>query len=299
MSKTKRTKKDKQVSVSYFGYNITLRSDKRKGENAYLELIKLVRDIGYVQISPDKAITVKTYAETSTSENGTNYTIVYGRLIKFTLLEGDNWYNSKNRDVVKYTPPEGVYPNAFETDFVFIPYTHRFYLKISPKFASKSVFAFLLGAFSQVITADEIVNVSIIQSSDVIETILTSRELKALNVVVSYTNDDIGPDAQELIDGLLKEAHSGKTEIALKPDQSGNLNTDSKLVKGFLEVAKENGEATASIINLDGKKQTIVTANHPEKIKIVSTSQDNNKAELFKDTVKKYRNELRNEVEEK
>jgi hypothetical protein len=138
----------------------------------------------------------------------------------------------------------------------------------------------------------EQVTVTIIQSKDVIEEIISSDRIQRLIVTVSYTNDDIGDAAQELMDSLLKEGKIGQIVATLKPDQNGNLATNSKIVRGLLEMAKDNGEAEATIVNDAGKKEKIVTSNYPEKFNVTSESEDSIKVALFQNMMKEHRSEI-------
>lgn len=282
------------IKTNYFGFNITLRSNERNGTLAYTELINALANISFVRIFSDKAMTLRNKFVTKGVIDGIENDFIYGNLVKFTLLEGDHWYNSQNKDVENFNPPVNVYPNAFETDYVFIPAAHRFFIKISSKISVKSTQLFLTEGLKQASSTTEQVNVTVIQSHDVIDRIINSEGLQSLQVVVSYTNDDLGDEAQQVIDDLLKDSNTGEAELNLKPDQTGALKTDSKLVRGFLELAKENGNATARIIKQDGTKEKIVTSNHPEKIAVESANEDESKRALFNQTMNEYRNGNRN-----
>jgi hypothetical protein len=292
MSKQKR----KLKRFRFFGFNVKLYSLERKGESIYAELIQnIFRQDILVSIGAERAMTLRTQFTASATNQDLRHQIFYGKLLRFTLLEGNNWYSKTKHDFINYEVPLDAFPNAFETDYIFIPAVHRFFIKISSKINANITREFLEKAFSRVALSNEQVTVNVIQSKDIIDQIISSDDLRSLKVNVSYTNDDIGDEAQELIDKLLKDGQIGEAEASFRPDQNGNLSTKSSLIRGLLEIAKDNGRAEATIINENGKRQKIKTTNYPEKINIDSESEESIKIALFEKMMKEHRDDVKTE----
>ncbi len=290
MNKNNNKKKVKIINSNFFGVNIRLKSKNRKGDSAYIEIINKIAELGYEKISVDKAITIRTLFKKTGIFKGGSHVFFHGKITKFTFLDGGNWLNLKNKDLQTYDPPINLYPNASDTDFVFIPSAHRFFIRINNKISLISLMKFLSAALNTVVFSDEIFEVTMIQSQDIIDEIISSKKLKRLQVNISYTNDDLGDIAEIDIDELLRSAHVGNLDMILKPDQHEFLDTKSNFLKGVLKIAKDNGTAEASIENIDGKTFKINTNEHPERFQIVSEKEEDIPLNIFKSVMDKYRN---------
>lgn len=288
----KAPKKAKEKTFQYYGLNIKLQSDERKGEDVYYSLLKSIFDQDlHEKIGAERAMTFKTQFTSNFLFKERRHKVLHGQLVRYTILDEDHWYNTKTKEFEKYDTPDDIFPNGFETHYIFIPAAHRFYFAVNQKVSIVSVETFITKALKKIIGVREEIRVNLIQSNDTFDEIIFAKQLKSLRVSVSYTNDDIGKEAMELMDNFLKDAQIGEAEAVFKPDQHGNLNTDSAMVRGFLEVAKENGEAEATIVKEDGKQKKIVTKNYPEKRPVIVTDTDDVNNKLFNDVMKEYRDE--------
>lgn len=286
----KAQKKEKAKTYFYYGFNITLQSNNRHGEDAYYELIKSIYDKDISpRIAADKAMALKTQTLESYTFEHKKHKVLHGQLIRYTISDKKHWYNKQTKQIEEFNVPDNMFPNGYEASYVFIPMAHRFYVAVTTKVSSVSVEYFLNKALNDVIGAREEIKVNLIQSTDTFEEIISSNKIKNLTVTVSYTNDDIGIDSMELMDKYLKESQVGEMEANFKPDQNGNLKTDSGMVRGFLELAKENGEAEATIVKDDGKLKKILTHNYPEKRPVTAKPTDDVVNILFTDIAKEYR----------
>ena len=277
---------------SYYGFNIKVFSNERKGTAMYEQIINdlFKKDIVAI-VAGEKAVTLRTQFSTEVPLKNEKTTFFYGKITRYTTLDGKNWYDKVKKDFVNYEVPLAIFPNAFETDYIFIPAAHRFFIRVSQKVSISAVERYLTQAIPEVITAKESFTVSVIQSQDVIDKIINAKELNSLKVEISYTNDDVGPEAQELIDKLLKGSNVGKFSATFNPDQTGVLDTNADFVRGVLELAKENGIAEASIRNDNGKKVKVKTSSYPEKITTKSPQEDVSMIDLLIRTMAVYRNE--------
>lgn len=282
----------KLKEFKYFGFNIKIQPNERNNNSVYKQVIKdlFTKDI-IAQVGGEKAVTLRTQFSTEIPLKSKTETVYYGKITRYTTLDGKNWYDKTKKDFVNFEIPLDLFPNGFETDYVFIPAAHRFYIRVNAKVGVNAVQKYLLLALPQVLQSPETFTVNIIQSQDVIEKILQSKELDSLKVALTYTNDDIGDEAQQLMDDLLKDGNIGEFIGAFKPDNTGNLNTNSQFIRGVLELAKENGVAEAVIRDDNGRKQKIITDVYPEKIVIKSEEDQTSIIDLCISILKNYRNE--------
>lgn len=296
-NKTKKEQKTKSKKVNFNGINVKLQSNINKGEEAYFTIFqKLYGQDIIAKISNEKAMVLSTQFIQEQTINGRFYRILYGSITKFTTIDSDKWYNRKQRSTVDYSIPEEVYPNSVSSEYIFIPEAHRFFIKKSQHISLSAAIEFLEGALEQVIDKGENVKVHLMQSKDVIERIIQSDHIRYLDISVSYTNDDIGDKAQEFMDDLLKGGNIGSADFKLRPDATDELNPKNVMVRGLIEVAKDNGSVTAGIIE-NGKREKIETKDHPE---VISVSQKDNdeksmRMELLEKILKQYRDGKNND----
>lgn len=285
-------------TYTFYGFNVKyLASDS--SADRYLEIFRTIfNDRIGIPVSQERVIALKTQFTGSTN-NGT-VRMLWGQIIRFTSIEGFNWYHSLDRTIINYEIPPNVNPNPFEGFYVFIPEIHRFFVGVSFNISPNSIKAFLSKAVSQVVSRNafgDLVIVEIIQSQDVIDRILQADRVTRLEVDISYTNDDVGDEAQDFLDNLLKDGKVGRMKAIFNPDESNALNTGNNLVRGAVELAKENGKVTASVVT-GGKRQTIRTENYPEKIRVESLTEEGLKTALAQQMFSKYREKQTGESNE-
>lgn len=270
MAKTDKTEKlIKETYKQFYGFNIKIQSTTNKNSAEYLRLINSVFDKALIiDIGGEKAMLFKTSNKTEISIGTEKYQCVYGQLVRYTILDDENWYDEKTKTFVSFPTPDSIHPNGYETEYYFIPSLHKFFISYSIKVSHVATKNFLSKALFKVKKEGDNITVDLIQSSGTFEQIINSKEINKLEIKVSYTNDDIGSVAQEAMDALLKDAQIGYADIILNPDANKSLNAESTMVKGLLELAQENGSAIATVTNELGKKVRIKTYQHPEKILI-------------------------------
>lgn len=289
----KKTKeKVKSKSVRYYGLNITLQSKERKGKEVYAELLrKIYEDRSVYSVGHDIMMLLRNQFSTQFTYDHRKRDVLYGKILRFNAIK--NWYNRKEQLYSSYEAPQDLVPNAFETDYIFIPDAHKFLIRYNNKTNVYQVKTFLEKALRDVTVSTEIVHVSIMTSNDIIETIMDAKTILNLSIAVSYTNDEIGNEAKELMDDLLKDAHAGQAELNFKPDAAGSLDPKSKLIGGLLAVAKNNGNAEATILNANGRRKTIRTEQYPAKINVkvieTETKKEDEKEVVFNQIMNDYK----------
>lgn len=296
MSKATKPKKEKTISTQFYGVNIKLLSKNRKGPDMYEDLFRQIFHNNTVaNVGADKAMMFLSMNVLEREMEGQSFKQIWGNMVKFTVLESDDWLDLRNKEVVKYEIPKDYFPGSVQAEYLFIPYAHRFYFRTNSKISIPNVINYFTKVLNELAGEDETVSVTAIASHDAIQKIIDSDKVVRLKIDVTYTNDDLGSEALEEMDGLLKESGVGKTSIDMVPiNKEQGLATQGTFVSGLLELARENGEAEATIKNEEGKSEKVITKNHPARELIISKLTENPVYKLFEKVVaKRYRNAQR------
>lgn len=236
----------------------------------------------YVRIFNDAFLSKKHYKSSSSKhcifrvlyfepdKNAPNY--LYGTFAQFTYIHNERWFNVENLDFEKeFSVPNGLFPDAKFTDFVFVPKAHRFAYRVDANFKTNPypVKRFLEGVLTDVCKSDEYVDIDVETDKSSIERILSARIVKHLRIELNYSNQDIGDDIYEFVDNDIRSSNSSKviTEAYQKPNESININ-ESKILKGSILSSVSNGETEAKIIGENGKVEKIKTTDFPRKEKV-------------------------------
>jgi len=208
-------------------------------------------------------------------------TVFYGIITKYVTLNDIKFYDTITGNLLEHPIPDNVEGRVNDYEFLFFPNYHRFaFIRIGKlneeidrtgaplqKFREIVKIAFDNGLepLSKTI-------VEIVQEDFFFEKIF-ENDLLSLDVRVSYTNDEANLEAKKLMHDLLEDGQIGNFFARLKPDNSGVINTEAKLPKGLLDLAKENGEVKARIIE-DNKEVTIKSKDFPKTVPIQVEFQD-------------------------
>lgn len=247
--------------------NIKLLSNKRKGKDAYKDILyKIHENKISVPVRGGKHAIIRTLFSDVFSLKGDNIDVYYGKFSKYTVIDGKDWINIDTMDVESDVEiPANKFPNLVETDYIFIPEAHRFIIVNISGVNINAVNEFFTEALKQVIDFDEDYEIVIEQSEDIFDEIKRAEIVTKLFIRISYTNADAGNDAFEFIDKQIKQSQIGKLSMDISPDHEKNIQTDTTLISGALDVAKSNGYAVAKVEN-NGIKKKIETKKHPKTI---------------------------------
>ena len=194
-----------------------------------------------------------------------NIEVLYGKISKYVIIDGDDWINLSNMEVENVDLPANIFPNLKETSYFFIPCAHRFAFVKDQGISANSVHKFLSNAVNMVIGADEQSEVIIEQSEDIFERIINAESIKKLLINISYSNADTGDEAYEFMDNQIRESEMRRLKLEATPNQNGDIKTSSLLIKGALKVAQSNGYAQATIME-NNTRIKIDTKTHPRII---------------------------------
>ncbi|UHG93404.1 DUF4747 family protein [Spirosoma oryzicola] len=283
-----KSKKPKQFPFTYLLLNIKLISNRRQGEDAYKQIFQ---DIYSNTITEHVGRGKRAFLRTMFPENIDGQEFYYGRITRFTDLENNSWVSVITREEITMNLEKGLYPNKQETEYVFVPQAHRLALKLSSDFTIKNAQDFFTKAIGKVVSSDEDFSVNIQQSTDIFEEIFKAQKVENLYINVTYTNsDEIGDDAAEWLDAQLKASNISEANLTFEAGKNETINLDTDLIKGGLDLARENGEVQARVKDVNGKFRRIITKEHPEKNKTVATSEDGLKNVIFMEVMQRYRN---------
>lgn len=270
MARTRTRERSYKIQVA----NIKLRSNRRRGNSAYADIIKEISAHKIsIPVKGDIHMMLRTQFADVVRIGDRNIDILYGKILKHTVLDGNDWFNKDSMEIESIDLPSNLFPNSKETDYIFIPEAHRFAIVNDRYININTVQKFLLGAIDSAISHDEQFEVFVEQDEDVFERIINAEAVTKLLVDISYSNADTGDEAYELIDTLLRESDSGRVKMEATPNQNGHINTDSRLITGVLRVAQSNGYASATIRE-NGRKYKIETKEHPLVMPIVCEETD-------------------------
>jgi hypothetical protein len=279
--------KEKRFNIQLV--NLKLLSNTRSGDNVYKEIIsKINKNKISVPVRGGKNAILRTLFSDQYIFNNDNYEILYGKFSKFTIIDGKDWINLDTMDVENVEVPENKFPNLVETDYVFIPDAHRFIIVTTQSVNIGAVETFMKFAIKEVINSDEDFEVVVEQSEDIFEEIRQAEEIHKLLIRISYTNADTGSDAFDFMDQQLKESKIGRLSMEISPDHNKNINTESTLISGALQVAQSNGFAEATV-KINGQRKTIDTKLHPRRIPLQS-EETNFKKKIFDTVMNLFRN---------
>lgn len=247
--------------------NVKLMSNNRRGDEAYKEIVSQIKNqkIHIPVYGENQHMILRTQFSTLVRVGEQNIEVLYGKISKYVIIDGDDWINLSNMEVENVDLPANIFPNLKETSYFFIPCAHRFAFVKDQGISANSVHKFLSNAVNMVIGADEQSEVIIEQSEDIFERIINAESIKKLLINISYSNADTGDEAYEFMDNQIRESEMRRLKLEATPNQNGDIKTSSLLIKGALKVAQSNGYAQATIME-NNTRIKIDTKTHPRII---------------------------------
>jgi hypothetical protein len=194
---------------------------------------------------------------------------MYGRIAQFTYFENKDWFDIQTLDLdAEFTIRDGLFPDAVETDFLFAPDEHKFTFitKSSISINPYPVRRFWEEALIAVKDEGDYVHVDVVTSKEFSTKIHTAREVRRLEIDLNYSNAGIGSLSKEIIDEDLRKSNAKAAKIVAtaKPNESLQIQ-ESTILTGGIELAEEDGEASARIVDESGNLVNISTKQFPKK----------------------------------
>jgi hypothetical protein len=278
LSKPAKKKSQKHKIVKFNIYNIPLKSSIRRNTGGYRVLIQqMFMDRVNVALQGDRRMIIRSQF---TSETRSGIEFLYGKLVRYTFVQGDNWLDTITMERRNVTIPKNAFPNIKETDYIFVPSRHFFAVVKNVSFPPGNVVKFLKNGLTQLLDRTESISASVLQSSDIFSELYSARQIRKIKVKIAYTNDDNLEAGGDYIDKLLKRSHIGEYEIDAKADNTDNIDiSKNKQLQSAIALSKSYGYTDAKVIDNEGKKKRIFTEDHPKEFNAsYAPNSDRNKA---------------------
>ena len=260
----KKETSEKKSEIKLKVFNVKLISKTRLGTDAYVELIEgLIKECPRVDVGSHRAIEFMRIGKDS------DLNLYTGELIKYTILDEENWYNRKTNELQSYEIKDDIFPNSVKCNFFFVPEAHRFFYIDKSEFSDRQIDPFLHFSFYMVIIKSEELKIDIEVSHNVISEIINADIVSRLEINVSYTNNDLSEDYEEFVDKDLKDTGVNNINLVANSNKKSTLDLlKSKILKGYLLLSQKNGSAKATIKNEGKPRKKIITKDHPNRLSL-------------------------------
>lgn len=262
--------KQKERNHRFYIFNVLLRrtsDNKDLSPEDYVKIFKRVFDRKiHSESSPSKHCIFRFLFQEK--EKGKTI-FLSGTLAQFTFIHNDRWFNLNSLDLdEEFKVPDGLFPDAKITDYVFVPDAHRFCYRFHPEFhvSPASIRKFLEFALNEACETNQYVEVIMETDKSSLDQIYRAPELRKLIIDITYSNHDIGEDVKKFVDDDIRASNTRrlKIEATQKKDESIALN-ESTILRGAIESSLSNGETEAIIKDEQGKVQHIKTSKFPRQ----------------------------------
>jgi hypothetical protein len=284
MDKSKRIN-EKSFRIGIFNVKVAPKDERIDTAVFYANLLKTIYEEDYAfNTRADK------FMEFCSMRESEDKRVIYGKLMYYTVLNTDDWYNRKSKTTQKVNIDKTLNPNANEGDYFFIPEAHRFCFVIKAGgIAMSQVEIFLKRAFEKVVPESMTFFITKELTEDVIEKIIQAETLSKLNIDISYTNNDLTSEFDKLIDDDLKDSQVQNLHLEAKSFTRESINLlKSKLLNAALRLSRSNGYAEA-VIKENGKTKTISTSEYP-RIEHIFSTEGNENIDVYKRIIELFRN---------
>jgi hypothetical protein len=215
---------------------------------------------------------------------------VFGKLIYYTVLNPNDWYNRKSKAFQTVEIDSNLYPNAIEGDYYFIPSAHRFcFVLKSNGIALSQVEIFLNNVLAKTIERNQSVFINRELTEDFVERIVKAETLTRLDIDISYTNNDLTDDFDKLLDNDLRDGQVKNLHLEAKSFNKESINlSQSKVLSAALKLSQSNGYAEATIKE-NGRSINISTTEYP-RIEQIFTKEGLEYLDVFHKIMNLFRN---------
>jgi hypothetical protein len=278
--------KKRSFNMSMFNIKISPKESDEDFTELYTNLIKRLHSENIAKNTRGEK-----WMEMRTQFSYDNDKVLYGMLTYYTMLDGTDWYNKRTKMIQTVELDEDLYPNAKEIGYYFIPEAHRFcFINKTNGIAMSQIEIFLQEALPELVEDDKVVFVTQELTSDVIERIINAPKLFRLEVGISYSNNDLSDEFEELFDNDLRDSHVQDLNMIAKSFKADSIDIEnSKILKAALKLSQSNGYAEATIQNEEGKNENVATVDYPRK-ELVFSSEGNEHKDVFAKVMRLFRN---------
>jgi len=278
--------KNRSFNFSMFNIKISPKTSEENFTQLYVDLIrKLHSDNIAINTRGEK------YMELRTLSSYDNDKVLYGKLTFYTILKGNDWYNKRSRTIENVELENDLYPNAKEIEYYFIPEAHRFcFINKTNGIAMSQIEIFLSKALPLIVDQDKTVIVTKELTEDVIDRIISASKLFKLQIELSYSNNDLSEDFEELLDNDLRDGQVKNLNLLARSFKSETIDLErSKFLNAALRLSQSNGYAEATIENADGKNENVATIEYPRK-ELLHSTEGNEHIDVLTRVLRLFRN---------
>jgi hypothetical protein len=252
----------KTSTPKFYLLNLNLNSPNRKGKDVLSDFfLRSKKERKKIPVRGSDTFYIRLAFESLIE----NEPVVYGRFSKFIDIDGKSSKDIETAEDLNIVIPPNAAFDLKETNFIFYPKKHRLAVEKSPSISINYIVKYIESVFRSYLMDDEYLTVTLKQDEDSFDRIYEADLIKSLVIKVSYTNDDINKDVANWFDDQLKDGAIREMLIKAVPDKSGNINPEVDIIKGAMELSKENGYTIAKIKNKGKRPVTINTNRHPEE----------------------------------
>jgi hypothetical protein len=255
---------------SFHILNVKLRKKNSTAELSTQDYVKLFKRVFSKKIHRESSASKHCIFRFMFEEKEKNEVqFLSGTFAQFTFIHNERWFNLNSLDLdEEFKVPDGLFPDAKITEYVFIPQAHRFCYRVSYDFnvSPYPIKKFLEFALNDAALKGQFVQVDVESDRASLDAIFSAREIKKLLIDINYSNTDIGDDLKKFVEDDIKASNTSrlKMEATQKPQVSIDIK-QSKILSGAIESSISNGETEATILDENNRVQKIKTTNFPRK----------------------------------
>jgi hypothetical protein len=198
---------------------------------------------------------------------------ITGEIAKFTRIESGKWFNlnelraAEEDETKQIVIPEALRPNFTDFYFVFYPKNHFLIIECKDKFGQISP-KYLEVFFNKLFDSEEIikefnkVEVTLVPSTDQLESVLSLTQINTLEIVIRRPNTDGLEDLEDEVLDRLNNQNAEEEVITLKAQKGLSIDADNE-TKGLSHVAQLNGVVKTAGLDGNGKRAVRSTQQHP------------------------------------
>lgn len=198
---------------------------------------------------------------------------ITGEIAKFTRIESGKWFNleklraAEEDETKQIVIPEELKPNFTDFYFVFYPKNHYLVIEckdkfgqISPKFLE--IFFTKLFANEEIMKEFNTIEVTLVPSTDQLESVLSLAQINTLEIVIRRPNTDGLEDLEDEVLERLNNQNAEEEVITLKAQKGLSIEADDNTL-GLSHIAQLNGVVKATGYDDNGKRAIRSTQQHP------------------------------------
>ena len=260
-------RKEREKTLKLRCYNIVIQPVESQDKENYTKLFKK-----FFELNPPVCVYGDRYMRFKSmnfSEDG----LIYGTLVNFVQLSGEDWYNSETNDYENVNVNPSLHPNVKEYNYYFSPSKHKLYIEIGV--AVKQADKFLTTLISQATQAlgyDAVCNV--VSSQESIERIISAKRLTRLVIRIHYSNSDNPDGWAGMIDNDNKESNIRTLKVEATGTKGNPIELENNnMMLGCLSLSRVNGDAIATVVTDNGTEH-ISTQDSPEQTEVKYRNQD-------------------------